>query len=320
MPVDRTPFADVREWLPPLQQAHDIALIPAHMLPPLTPATASALVRAYARVEAAVYASRRKGDFDVSWAALFATAMAGDSEQTTGDREALRALAETVDTATRAPGTSSTLFFVRLSTRSPKDCLLKPWEAAPGRAPLSVVTGQEAAAMLASSARVRDDLAAAAAAAAESGGGVEEEGGGVAVMLRPFAPIPAWSEVRVFVAAGQVTALSQYFPFTGDSAGANRDALARYTNDFVALAGRCAAALSSTTNAVPPSFIVDLALLPTTPPSGDGGGDGDDCRYHPVVLEVNPFSRATSACHFSWARDHDRLHRGPFEARLVAAS
>lgn len=255
---------------------------------------------------------------------------AGDAQLCAADIAALSDLHRSLTDLLRTRFSDSGAF-VRLSTRSPKDAIaLTPrYRDAVAAAAASadttdhalasraafieggrVETAAEALALLACSQRVRDDLAAALRELAV----FEME-----LLVREFHRIDPASELRVvrtlfrffslrlwplivfvqFISQGEVTAISQYYTHCVFPAQlTHRAAMERALLEFVR---------SSVVPALPFESCVLDAVVPAL-----ANVTAADC----AIIEVNPFSRATDACLFSWVQDSDRLHHGPVEFRV----
>jgi hypothetical protein len=177
--------------------------------------------------------------------------------------------------------------FCRLSTRSPKDALLKVTEK-----PLFVKSGRELLMTLCSSARVFADVTA---------------GSSPTVVLRPFLhELHHWSEMRVFVSQGRITAASAY-----TRVGDMIDCFLNLLHVELAVDGSLTASLSQ----VPPLRFLTEVVLPLVagPFVADVAYVGSLSRESALdtgswtLIELNPFSRATSACLFSWCDDAELL-------------
>lgn len=271
-------FDDMQLWWPLLETAPQLA-VPARVvaLPPgaldTLPALCAAIDRRYF---AALRRSQGNVDVDELWAACNA------------DKDpAVAALhAALVPLVADAPDG----VFVRMSTRSAKDCLLKPTDGGS----LRVTDAATATRMLCSSDRVASDVR----RFAQSGGSLPQP----AVVVRPFVRLVSWSELRVFVSEGTVTAISQY--------ATNVVA----PQPLVEFEGAVRALCGEVLERLPPaaSVVIDVGMV-----ADHGGGGGDDGATTWRVIELNPFGRATGGCHFSWGIDGDVLRNGPFEFRVT---
>lgn len=257
------------------------------------------------------------------------------------DDEALSSLASAIDQAHAALGVE--YFFVRFSSRSPKDAaLLVPNfgrlfracfdhisadEVAAGAgssSPLNrrmhalyvastiglrVRSGAEAIALLASSKRVQNDLS-------EFILGIVPE---LNVVVREFCYFPVELELRAFVYAGVLTAVTQYnnyvfFP----RLVAVRARLEQLVREFVATLG------PSLTLA---NYVLDLVLVsPCFHSPFDTSGEEHlarcDFAHDPLevrVIELNPLAEFAGTGLFSFTEPGDReilLGRAPFEFRV----
>lgn len=206
--------------------------------------------------------------------------------------------------------------FVKLSSRSPKDatvagertraCYERLLAAGPhppsdndklvalNRAhidALCVGSATEALALLGASERVLDDLE----LALENLGGWSQQ-----LVVREWAAVPLWAEVRGFVVDGALTALSQYFAPCRFAELQDAAVRARLVDGVRGVLAQIAPLLPGRT------VVADFALVGT----------------RVLVMELNPFHDyegcGTSACMFDWRVDADVLAgRAPFEFRFV---
>ena len=176
--------------------------------------------------------------------------------------------------------------FLRLSTRSPKDTLLKVTHV-----PLCIQNGMDVILTLCGSGRVHADVRSSTPLPL--------------IVLRPFVKhLLHWSELRVFVANSRITAASAYMP-SDDARLAELLGIGKCETNYPI--SRCKPLQFVYQNLVPrlpPNFVADVAFVP----SGEARQDG---RW--VLVEVNPFGRQTSGCLFSWVMDAGVLMEGPDE-------
>jgi len=137
-PTRDAAFSDVSEWLPLLRAASapPVPLIPAAEVPArvFDAASRAALVAASGPIERAYYAARRADATGAasregnSWTPHAVTQRVLAAAELADDvREQLASLATGIeDVLQGSRGGASDLFFVRLSTRSPKDCVRRP--------------------------------------------------------------------------------------------------------------------------------------------------------------------------------------------------
>jgi hypothetical protein len=275
---------DMRSWYHVVEGAD--WMIPALFLPPCTARQAAAIRACYHVVSKVYYAEMRRCNGEVDTCLVWSKALELVATQ---DAEVPKILGEVEAQIAGVEALSDSQgVFVRLSTRSPKDCLLKPASGnlGPVRGPV-----QDAARtilqMICSSNRVAEDLNA-----------ICEEGSEMpCLVVRPWVQLMPWSEVRVFVCGGQVTCASQYAPY----ADYGLDLLQREQQliSFV---------MKSVLSNFPTSFtaVIDIGLC----------GDAETAELQWKVIELNPFHRSTSGCLFSWVVDTSVIHNGPFEFRV----
>lgn len=259
-----------------------------------------------------------------------------EKQRDPGSSPRLEALVARIDTliGSLAPPQAA---FVRLSTRSPKDAVLRSPQLAAGIASclppvasedevdanadtvvyyqamqeaMKVTDGRGAVALLMDSHRVRTDLGRVVAAREED---EEEEGKKVFVVVRPFVPIHPATEFRAFVRHGSLVALSQYidvvfFPhLVQDEVQA---AVVQQAKELVERMGEAMAACR-----FPESSVVLDLVLPVAAP------DLESRSRPPFVIECNPYTIKTGAALFDWRGDRELLMDAEgFEFRVVEAS
>ncbi|KAH3762448.1 cell division cycle protein 123-like [Pelomyxa schiedti] len=159
-------------------------------------------------------------------------------------------------------------------------------------ASLRCTNGGQAVELLAKSTRVYEDLGRELKCSAIHTWGVK-------IALREWNSMPISYEFRGFVCRKRLCALSQYFDMIYfPPVAQNKDAIAQRIQLFF-----------------------NNILLPLLP-FDDGVVDflADPDRPEVCVIEMNPFTRFTSACMFNWKTDIDILEgRQPFEIRVVKA-
>jgi hypothetical protein len=235
--------------------------IPAHIIP-LPPEVAAAILAAYPILERIYFARLRETDGNVSnddiWHRVIGSISSEHSSALDEFFTSLPLLSEGC--------------FVRLSTRSPKDCLLKLESES-----LKITTPQQALYTVCSSNRVASDLSR-----------TKE----VAIVIRPWVSLFDWSEMRVFVSNGKVTAASRYSQAFVESEKLREREKAML--EFVEKVLHC----------LPDDVtcVVDLGLRKS------------DEQW--VLIELNPFGRQTSGCLFSWTDDGEILRNGPYCFRV----
>lgn len=276
-----TAFA-MGEWLPTLAKAGlsvDTELVPlrADLLKALSFACAASERCYFAQLRKTAGASAESG---TNWLEAGLSAASPPA----GTREALAELEMAIDAAIAKTKGEDGGCFVKLDTRSAKDSL-----ALRTRGTLRVCTGAEAVELLGCSKRVAEDVESALASELP-----------LCVAVRTWVPVVAWSEMRSFVCGRKMTALSQYF------AARYLPLLLKHREGLVARIRQAFDTLLA--NQLPyENAVIDWALV----------GQGDDPNaLKLIVLELNPFSRTTGACLFSWVDDFDVLLHGPFCCRF----
>ena len=295
-------YHDMRDWWTAVQ---DFA-IPAVFSPSLTRLEAAAILAAFESVYRVYFRHLRRSQGDVEEESIWQEAI---SQLDNENRSQLDELRSTLGALLGELRTGSG-FFVRLSSRSPKDCLLK-CRAAPGP-DSDVAAGYTHPEMmlraLCSSQRIADDVRAQRPPC---------------IVVRPWVSLLGWSEVRVFVYQGKITAVSEYNPRTSEETKNGNDTadslrcLEKDILDFVlrqiipAMANHAADGMETggtDAEGDPTSFIADVGLVsPGTGPN--------DAQWK--LIEINPWGKACGGCLFSWVVDADILFgRAPFEFRV----
>jgi len=119
------------------------------------------------------------------------------------------------------------------------------------------------------------------------------------IVLREWKTIDFMLEFRTVVKGGKMHACSQYTVFLySDFINKNADLLQQRIQEFYY--SKVAPLLGATYE----GSIIDF-------------GFADESLEQCYVIELNPYTKNTDACLFSWARDQDRFENGPFEFRYV---
>lgn len=251
-------FDDLRDWYPYISKSSKC--IPAALIP-ITQSTSNAILSAYSKCEKLYFQKMRECNGEINkddiWQSILTLLSSSEKTELENFQDSLE-----ID-----PSEGS---FIRLSTRSPKDCLLKPTSGN-----LRIFSSKEALQVLCSSERIKTDLPK-----------------HPVCVIRPWVQLIDWSEVRVFIHNGVITAASQYSPgfvFPEELRKNEKNIF-----DFVE------------------------ALMKLFPEGSSCVADvGMTKSGNWVLIEMNPFGRQTSACLFSWVIDDKVLHDGPFCFRVV---
>ena len=282
-----TQFYDVDAWLTPMV---DAGLTPQSQLVGLTHLELEALDQACQVVSkraATLPAEPHVDTADAVWDYLTTHCSAADVLVQLAKR--LDAASRTLQQSAAASSSSSESFFVKLSTRSPKDSSLFAARAAAAvgldaqceGAPMRVESGGEALALLTTSERVRADvreallLAAPNTLTSDSGDSELHTPISMSVVVREWWYVPRWTEMRGFVRRAsarqgnrrRLTAISVYNidnPPLDRSSSSDNNALAKNAMQVrAALAKFVEARLDSVLDAADLDHaVVDFALRP----------------------------------------------------------
>jgi hypothetical protein len=252
-------FADMCSWFPAVSKLPDC--IPATIIPLPSPVISSILTLSPI-LERVYFARLRETNGQISNEDIW--------------NRALEIIApnhsQTLQEFTKSLVIDPVGSFIRLSTRSPKDCLLKS-----NTGDLKITTAKEALYLLCSSNRIASDLS---------------HSQNISIVLRPWIDLIDWSEMRVFVSNGKVTAASRYSQaFVESELLRQREASML---EFIQEVLKC---LPDNSNCV-----IDVGLR--------------KLNEKWVLIELNPFGRQTSGCLFSWVNDRNILYDGPYCLRV----
>lgn len=251
-------FDDMRDWYPFLSSF--LNCIPAKFIS-ISKVASNAILSAYSKCEKIYYQKMRECEGEIKKDDIWELVLASLSAD---ERTNLEDFQKTLEI------NESEGAFIRLSTRSPKDCLLKPSSGS-----LRVFSSKEALQILCSSERIKMDLPKCPVC-----------------IIRPWVQLIDWSEVRVFISNGVITAASQYSPtfVFPHELQKNEKNILSFVESLIKLFPHGS------------SCVADVGM------TNDG---------NLVLIEMNPFGRQTSGCLFSWVVDEKLLHNGPYSFRVV---
>ena len=223
-----TQFYDVDAWIEPLRECGKPAVTPYSKFVPLHCEDLEALLMACEQVAAAERGGKVGGSTESVWNFLSSSPQAAELNRlATRTEAAIQQLSLRHEGIASLPAEKKSLgAFVKLSTRSPKDssllekrrALLSKQDAACEGAPMRVITGEEAIALLITSQRIRDDLHEALLLLREPGGESLTKStlqAQMSIVVREWWHVPRWTEMRGFVRRTDekrhwLTALSRY--------------------------------------------------------------------------------------------------------------